>query len=93
MIAVVDRHAETGIEIRPAAPARLPGQLRNFDAHAFAGQRHGRRQTGEARADHIGRHRESPCRSTIMRSSLLPIFARVRGGAQPCFSILERVAE
>ena len=96
VIAVVDDLFERGVEIRTAAPARLTGQFDEFDLEPGLCKRHGGGQPREPGADDIrfcSTHPASPCLSTIIRSSALPIFARLRGGTQPCFSILDRMVE
>jgi hypothetical protein len=51
MIAVVDGLSQRGFEIGAAAPARLRRGLDEFDADAVPGQRCGRREAGQTRAD------------------------------------------
>ena len=51
MVAVVDLHAEGGIEIRAATPARLVGRLMKRDRQTARGQPHGGGQSRQTRAD------------------------------------------
>ncbi len=93
VVAVVDHHAELGVQIGAAAAAGLGRALEHLHPLAASGEGHGGREAREPRADHIDGSAQpsSPWRSRIQSSSAFPSFTLRRGGAQPMDSVRSRI--
>ena len=85
MIAVVDRHADGAVEIRPAAAARIGGGLVHDDLGLRRRQLDRRCKAREACADNVdcARHQMIAYCTAIQDSRSRLTLTRVRGGAQP----------
>jgi hypothetical protein len=55
VVAVVDRETERGLEVGPAASARMPGKLVHNDPTILRNELYRCRQTGKAGADNVRR--------------------------------------